>query len=852
MNTSSSRVFDLIPVIDKLHYLDQGEKIETLHLSVGCLYVGTSHGSIVQFSISETSTDHGVTSLQAEYLGKTCISDKNNITFIHAAPNINRMLVMSDGTLHILNMSDLTILPMAASNKLKGLSAVCVNFNQVQENPFSVEICVAKKKQCQIAVLSLTEEKMSVWRTRDSSESVTSVAMSGVFICAALASQYVVYNMENMTMTPLFPIDPSAASIPNILSINSDEFLIQAPGNLGMFVTSAGVAGRPPLQWSSTVTQVTYSPPYLICLESEMVSVYDVTDQVKKQGISFRGAKYAVVCDGHILMSSSSAVHVMSPIPWSQQAMSMIESGQLDEAVNLASNKLEDGDVIMQKVGFKHLKNGEFDKAEEYLLRGNTDVRELLCLYQGMLPSKCKFVRSEPPLHDIPDMTLVNTQNDSMSPDQFLVKYLQSLIVKHGSNLAFKDYVHTALVKILTTVNPSGVVNVINDENSDIDYEELIEFFEEGEFHHFLASLHWRFEQKDAAVETWCQLLDSKTKKSFDEFPGLRFFCAHLSLCSNEVVLKYGESCLQKDPLIGVEAFRKTNLDLTVDREYVENVLIILEKYQSAKIEFLKFLIFERNSQEENHHTQLAVAFITAHRDKNDHNQDYSTNLSKLILSSEHLNANFLLEKLSSTDLNYQKAILHGKLGENEKALDILVNSLHDYALAEKYCDDMSKAKSVIKSKLLLQLLTLYLHPRRESDKENFTSLAVDLINSRACDMNGSRVIAMLPEHWNISIILPALRTFSRSILHSKRMTSVKKNLQQSSNNQLLVHYIKEVREPIHVITKNFCPVCQKYFTEADCGKIARFPNGVIVHDRCVVNKHICPVTGTVFKLLAT
>ena len=134
--------------------------------------------------------------------------------------------------------------------------------------------------------------------------------MSGVFICAALESQYIVYNMETMTTTPLFPIDPSAAIIPNIISINSDEFLIQAPGNLGMFVTSAGVAGRPPLQWSSSVSQVTYSPPYLICLESEMVSVYDVTDQVKKQGVSFRGAKYAEVCDGHILVSSSMSVQV--------------------------------------------------------------------------------------------------------------------------------------------------------------------------------------------------------------------------------------------------------------------------------------------------------------------------------------------------------------------------------------------------------------------------------------------------------------------------------------------------------------------------------------------------------------
>lgn len=104
-------------------------------MSVGCLYAGTSLGNLLQFSVHESPS-----SLSLEFLTKIPIIPGSKVTFVHAAPTINRMLVMCDSALHILNMSDLSILPMAGSNKLKGLSAACVNSNPVNENPFSIEV----------------------------------------------------------------------------------------------------------------------------------------------------------------------------------------------------------------------------------------------------------------------------------------------------------------------------------------------------------------------------------------------------------------------------------------------------------------------------------------------------------------------------------------------------------------------------------------------------------------------------------------------------------------------------------------------------------------------------------------
>ena len=155
---NNSNLYSVVPLLDRLEDLLPGEKVrclqeriegtlmlntlkvEVLELCVGCLYVGTSQGSLLQYGVSEDTTADGRKGLTASFLTRTVLSSGNKITFLYTAPAINRMLVMIDGSLYVLNMSDMAILPMAASNKLKGLSAVCVNVNPVSDNPFSVEV----------------------------------------------------------------------------------------------------------------------------------------------------------------------------------------------------------------------------------------------------------------------------------------------------------------------------------------------------------------------------------------------------------------------------------------------------------------------------------------------------------------------------------------------------------------------------------------------------------------------------------------------------------------------------------------------------------------------------------------
>jgi len=834
----SSKLFELRPVVSRVE-LEAGEKVETLEYSVGSLFIGTSAGNLVQYGLAERTDQAGQKQFTANYITTKVIVAKSKVSFLYAAPAINRLLVLCDSTLFILNMSDLSILPMAGSNKLKGVSAVCVNNNPTMDNPFSVEVCVAKKKQCQLALLSLTEDKMSVSKTRDCSHPVLAMAMDGVYVCAALTTQYIVYNMENMTDTELFPLDPSQEILPTITRVDREEFLVLGPGNLGMFVKATGIAGRPPIQWSANFNNIVYTHPYIIGQGSELIAVYSIRDQGLKQGLSYSGGRFVGFFDGNILLASSNNIDCVAPVPWEQQASSLLESGQVEEAVLLAKDT-EEGNRVRQKAGFMYLKEGNFMKAEEMLLKGRTDVREVLSIFPGMLPVKSKFVRSTPPLHTIPDISSI--KHTEIAPTQFLVSYLQSVINIEGNSLESCTEVHTAMVKVLCEVSPTEVVVFLKDDKTVLDHEDLAEFFSAKGLEHFLATLNWKDNNPEAALKIWSQILTEKISDEF--FPGVDFFCRQLALCTEELVYSYCDLALEKDTKIGVKLFMKPHLNFESDNQYIDNALNILSKYPEARIIFLEYLVLEKKSEVEKHHTQLAMAFIKRVKDFN--SKDQSLSLSKLIITSKHLNAKFLLQNLKDTDLNYEKAILHGKLGEHDRALDILVNKLQDFQLAENYCDDISANQSETKAKLLFLLLSIYMNPTSQAEKDKFTTLAVDLINNRAEDLNGTRVINMLPPSWNISIILPALRKFSRNLLHTQRMTKISKHLNKGENIQLHNQLVSSTKDPIFVMTNNYCVVCQKPFS---VGGVARYPNGVMLHADCIKDAEVCPITGEVFKI---
>lgn len=838
-----SKVFELSHILDRVEELVQGERIEVLEYSLGSLYVGTSTGRLLQYGLAEWKDDQGRRQFSTNHLATKEVVTGQRISSLHAAPAINRLLVFADSTLFILSLSDLTVLPMAGGNKLKGLSAVCVNSQPGEGGPYTLEVCVAKRKQGQLALLSLSEDKMAVVRTRDCPHPVLSMALSGSHLCCAHPHTYTVYHLGQGGQLDLFPLEQSEGSLPPpVLPVGLDEFLLLGPGNLGVFVRAGGEAGRPPVQWTSAPSHLILSDGHVLGVGGEGVTVHNLEDQEMRQGIAYHGGRWAGLCDGTLLICTGARVDCLSQLPWEQQAQTLLEGGEVDRAVILAQGRPgHQGQEILTRAGFVKLQAGDYTRACELLLSGNCDPREVVSLAPNLLPTNSKFVRSgvSPPLHSIASLEGPQSQ-------AFLCTYIRSVLSRWSSH---STALHTALARLTAVVEPDTLYTVLREEAHQADWPDLASGWSKSGHHHHSALAQWMTETgKESAVRVWASLLTGQLQDQ--TFPGLEFFVSVLASCPNTVIYSHADLVLSRDPHLAGLLFRH------LDDEEADTILNILSKYPVPRLEFLEWLVLEKCREEERYHTQLALAFITRVRDNNKEeveektrelHRSYRSSLSRLVLTSKHLNTQFLLQQLKDTDLYYEQAILQGKLGAHDKALDILVNLVKDHKLAETYCDDISDTDKALRGRLLLLLLSLYLAPSDDpSIQDTHTVRAVELLNSRAEELPGSQVLSLLPSHWNISIILPALRRLSRGLVHQQRMTKVTKNLHRGENVQLRAQLAELTRSPVLLLPSSYCVVCNKTFSE---GGVARYPNGVTLHPSCVKDERVCPLTGQVFTV---
>lgn len=153
-----------------------------------------------------------------------------------------------------------------------------------------------------------------------------------------------------------------------------------------------------------------------------------------------------------------------------------------------------------------------------------------------------------------------------------------------------------------------------------------------------------------------------------------------------------------------------------------------------------------------------------------------------------------LIEKVRGAGLPMESAILHGKLGEHEKALHILVHEMGDFSAAEDYCLWSSEGRdAACRQRLFHTLLAMYL--RAGPSAQDLTVAAVDLLNHHAREFDATQVLQTLPDSWSVQLLCPFLTGAMRDSIHARRTTQVALGLAKSEN--LIYMYDKVSAYPL-------------------------------------------------------
>lgn len=174
-----------------------------------------------------------------------------------------------------------------------------------------------------------------------------------------------------------------------------------------------------------------------------------------------------------------------------------------------------------------------------------------------------------------------------------------------------------------------------------------------------------------------------------------------------------------------------------------------------------------------------------------------------------------LVGKIQDSELLLlERATLHGKLEEHDKALHILVHQLKDSPAAEEYCSWASASQDrSYRQNLFHHLLSVYLDPDLPGGSQ--TIAAVDLLNRHAEDFDAVRVLKLLPEEWSLPLLRPFLCGALRASVHARCTSQVAVGLARSQNLQLQ-HDRVSSHELFYVVGNALGPD-PSHFTSINC-----------------------------------
>ncbi|KAF5926227.1 hypothetical protein HPG69_011354, partial [Diceros bicornis minor] len=849
----STKAFTLVSAVERELLMGDRERvnIDCVECCGRNLYVGTSDCFIHHFLLEENALPAGTATFTATKQLHRHLGFKKAVNELRAASALNRLLVLCDNSITLINM--LSLEPVPSGARIKGAMAFALNENPVSGDPFCVEVCIISVKRRTIQVFMVYEDRVQIVREVSTPEQPLAVAVDGHFLCLALTTQYIILNYSTGVAQDLFPYC-SEEKRPIVKRIGRQEFLLAGPGGLGMFATVAGISQRAPVHWSENVVGAAVCFPYVIALDEEFITVHSMLDQQQKQTLPFKEGHILQDFEGRVIVATSKGVYILVPLPLEKQIQDLLASRRVEEALILAKGARrnipkEKFQVmyrrILQQAGFIQFAQLQFLEAKELFRSGQLDVRELISLYPFLLPTSSSFTRSHPPLHEYADLNqLTQGDQEKMAKcKRFLMSYLNEVRSTEVAN-GYKEDIDTALLKLYAEADHDSLLDLLVTENFCL-LTDSAAWLEKHKKYFALGLLYHYNNQDAAAVQLWVNIVNGDIQDSTrsDLYEYIVDFLTY-SL-DRELVWKYADWVLQKSEEIGVQVFTKRPLtEQEKDSFNPEDVITCLKKYPKALVKYLEHLVVDRSLQKEEYHTRLALLYLDevlrqgpSASGKGAEVTETQAKLRHLLQKSDLYRVHFLLDRIQGAGLPMESAILHGKLEEHEKALRILVHELRDFSAAEDYCLWRSEGRDPpYRQRLFHTLLAIYLGPGPSAHE--LTVAAVDLLNHRAAEFDAAQVLQLLPGSWSVQLLCPFLMGAMRDSVHTRRTTQVALGLAKSENLIYKYDKMKLKGRSVLLSDKKLCQMCQNPFCEP---VFVRYPNGGLVHTHCAAGRHTNP-----------
>ncbi len=187
-----------------------------------------------------------------------------------------------------------------------------------------------------------------------------------------------------------------------------------------------------------------------------------------------------------------------------------------------------------------------------------------------------------------------------------------------------------------------------------------------------------------------------------------------------------------------------------------------------------------------------------------------------------------------------ERAVLYQRMKAHAAAIDMYLNETGSMEDAKRYATTVS-LEDEDAFKILLQ------HLLRPTDAKTPIRLkeALEVINT--CEgVDAQSALPMLPDETSVADLADFLKNALRTVHCKRRSSEVYANGLKSCLRQSQVAAVRAKGRYVVVDNDTLCAECSKKIRSDTV--FARFPNGVIVHQACLEDEHVCPITHKDFR----
>ncbi|THV01026.1 hypothetical protein K435DRAFT_718392 [Dendrothele bispora CBS 962.96] len=284
---------------------------------------------------------------------------------------------------------------------------------------------------------------------------------------------------------------------------------------------------------------------------------------------------------------------------------------------------------------------------------------------------------------------------------------------------------------------------------------------------------------------------------------------------------------IEQDSTMALNIFKSDDVDLP--RWEVADYLDGIDPKLCAR--YIEYLIEEREEDSMEFHDRLAELYVkmtlTAKKRGDDKTRrEFYDKLVHFIDSTNRYRVDRLYGIISSEELYEPRAILLGRLGRHDQALEIYVYRLHDFAEAEKYCKRYYQADAETKN-IFLTLLRIYLRPTVDT-KVDLLQPALDLISRHSPRLDTVEALELLPP----MVTIEDIRTFLIEGLKIPKFdTSVTRHIHRARSDQVSRKLLTLQARRVKVTDSRICPQCHKRLGNSMIA--VHSPRGEVTHFYC-------------------